>query len=70
MYSFIDTKPIKCSKCGSTNAVRPVNDFTVEIKCGDCGHYKLMPEAQHQKNVREHPEWFQSHVYEKQDPTF
>ena len=39
-------RPIKCSKCGSTNAVKPVNIRDIEIQCSDCGHTKLTQEAQ------------------------
>lgn len=35
-------KPIRCSKCGSTRAVRPVNDRDVEIRCEDCGHFWMV----------------------------
>lgn len=41
MYIHIGpTGPIRCSKCGSTNAVNPVNEPDVDIRCGDCGHAK------------------------------
>jgi len=46
---FIDMtggRPIRCSKCGSTNAVNPVNQRDIAIKCGDCGHFKLTDEAE------------------------
>lgn len=38
--------PIRCSKCGSTNASRPANSRRIEIECNDCGHFKLTREAQ------------------------
>ena len=34
-------KPIACSKCGSLNAVKPLNEQGVDIRCLDCGHQKL-----------------------------
>jgi len=46
---FIDLtggKPIRCSKCGSRNAVHPANERDVAIRCGDCGHTKLTPEGE------------------------
>ncbi len=30
--------PVFCSKCNSTNAVKPVNESDVLIRCLDCGH--------------------------------
>jgi len=38
-------RPLTCSKCGSTNAVNPVNDRHVQIRCVDCGHQVLTPEG-------------------------
>lgn len=49
--------PIRCSKCGSTNALRPVNDRDVAIRCGDCGHQKLTQEGERRKFELEHPEY-------------
>lgn len=43
-------RPIKCSKCGSTNAVKPVNNRDIAIQCGDCGHTKLTHEAEMRKH--------------------
>lgn len=46
---FIDMtmgKPLRCSKCGSTNAIKPINERSVVVRCGDCGHTKLTPEAE------------------------
>jgi peptide subunit release factor 1 (eRF1) len=31
-------KILKCSKCGSTNIVRPLNEPGVICRCADCGH--------------------------------
>jgi len=48
MYQTI--KPIQCSKCGSRNIVKPLNQFNnlysetkgvVELRCSDCGHEKI-----------------------------
>lgn len=71
---FIDMtkgRPIKCSKCGSTNAVKPVNQHDIAIKCGDCGHTKLTAEAERRQHEREFGKldhaW--QHVEDK-DPTF
>ena len=38
-------QPIKCSKCGSLKAVRPLNELAVEIRCLDCGHEKKAPQT-------------------------
>lgn len=46
-------KPLTCSKCGSTNAVKPVNDRDVAVRCEDCGHFALTREARQQKTERE-----------------
>ena len=44
------TKPIQCSKCGSRNIVKPLNQFdnlysetkgVVELRCLNCGHEKI-----------------------------
>ena len=43
-------RPICCSKCGSTNAVRPINNRTIEIQCLDCGHSKLTREAEQRQH--------------------
>lgn len=37
--------PVTCSNCGSVNAVIPVNDPVVAIRCEDCGHHAVRPEA-------------------------
>ena len=36
-------QPIKCSKCGSLKAVKPLNELGVEIRCLDCGHEMKTP---------------------------
>ena len=46
-------RPIKCSKCGSTDAVKPVNDRDIAIRCNSCGHFALTPEAQRRQNEAE-----------------
>lgn len=43
-------RPIRCSKCGSTNAVKPVNSRDIAIKCGECGHTKLTEEAERRQH--------------------
>jgi len=42
-------KPIQCSKCGSQNIVKPMNERYVLLRCLDCGHEQV--EAQ---TVRDH----------------
>ncbi len=45
---FIDAtggKPLTCSKCGSTDVVKPLNQRGVIARCQKCGHMKLAPEA-------------------------
>ena len=39
-------KPLTCSQCGSTNAVKPLNSRSVAVRCLDCGHTKLTREAE------------------------
>lgn len=39
-------RPLSCSKCGSHNAVKPINERDVAVRCGDCGHTKLTDEAE------------------------
>ena len=34
-------RKIQCSKCGSQNIVKPVNNDRWIYKCLDCGHTKL-----------------------------
>jgi predicted RNA-binding Zn-ribbon protein involved in translation (DUF1610 family) len=46
-------KMVTCSKCGSTNAVHPVNQPGVAVRCGDCGHTKLTREAEAKARERE-----------------
>lgn len=46
---FIDMtlgRLLTCSQCGSTNAIKPINERDVAVRCGDCGHTKLTPEAE------------------------
>jgi DNA-directed RNA polymerase subunit RPC12/RpoP len=45
-YHVGSWRPLTCSQCGSTNAVRPLNQRGVAVRCGDCGHTKLTPEAE------------------------
>jgi predicted RNA-binding Zn-ribbon protein involved in translation (DUF1610 family) len=64
-------RPIKCSKCGSTNAIKPVNERDVEIRCADCGHTKLTREAEQRQHEREYGSRMQQWVYDREtDPTF
>lgn len=75
---FIDMdrgRPLRCSKCGSANALRPMNSRTIEVQCGDCGHTKLTPDAQQREWEREHPDLAKSWTSYKNDkddkgPTF
>lgn len=46
-------KKVKCSKCGSTNAVHPINQPDIAVRCGDCGHTKLTREAEARNRERE-----------------
>lgn len=67
---FIDLtrgRPLKCSKCGSTNAIKPINDPDVAVRCGACGHTKLTPEAEARKRGDKE---FASWSYKDTDPTF
>lgn len=59
---------ITCSKCGSTNAIKPVNRRDVEIQCGDCGHTKLTREAE----SRQWPDSYKAQAWIAKDepPTF
>lgn len=52
-------RPIRCSKCGSTNAVKPVNSRDVALRCGDCGHEKLTADGERRRFEIEHPELVQ-----------
>lgn len=54
---FHNIKPLKCSKCGSTNAVKPINDWDVAVCCGDCGHTKKTREAEQRELERKYPEY-------------
>ena len=65
-------RPIKCSKCGSTNAVKPVNERDVEIRCVDCGHTKITREAEQREYERKYGSM--QHIWqagpEEKEPTF
>ena len=39
-------RPLTCSNCGSTNALKPLNSRAIEVQCGQCGHIKLTREAE------------------------
>lgn len=53
-------RPLRCSKCGSPNAVKPINSRDVAVRCGDCGHTKLTPEAEQRQLERENPDRFKA----------
>lgn len=77
---FVDLtggKPIRCSKCGSTNAAHPANNRLVAIRCLDCNHQKLTEEGERLKFEEDHPDLArqmrnhsQSWMYKDVDPTF
>lgn len=43
MHITIPSPPLRCSQCGSTNAVKPINRPSIIAQCLDCGHVKLAP---------------------------
>ena len=57
MRAFINTGPVRCSKCGSTRASRPVNSSDIEIECLDCGHFKKTREAERRESEARRREW-------------
>ena len=43
------SRSLLCSKCGSRNAVKPLNERTVAARCMDCGHERLTEEAERRR---------------------
>lgn len=50
-------RPLTCSKCGSTDAVKPLNSRDVEVRCNKCGHTKMSREAEQRELESKRPEF-------------
>lgn len=63
-------KPIRCSKCGSTNAIKPVNNRDIVLRCADCGHTKLTREAEEREYGYPRTTFWNAEDRKDADPTF